>query len=112
MGRQTPLNMFILVTLLATSALASPARNQCPTLQQIGEAFQEEFKVEIPEGILDCVHGGDNCPFSSFEDFFDWFEASTGLEIPDVDIDVDELMDACMSGSRTVLPWRRLSGSS
>ena len=39
--------MFILVTLLATSALASPAGNQCPTLQQIGEAFEQEFNVEV-----------------------------------------------------------------
>merc|ERR1711884_218821 len=79
--------------------LASPARNQCPTLQQIGEAFEQEFNVEIPDGILDCVHGGNNCPFSSFQDFFQWFEESTGLEIPDVDVDVEDLVDACMSGS-------------
>merc|ERR1712244_149818 len=30
---------------------------------------------------------------------FEWFEDSTGLQIPDVDVDVEALMDACMSGS-------------
>merc|ERR1712045_634667 len=81
---------------------ASPALSrddECPTLEQIGQAFEDHFQVEIPAGILDCVHGGDNCPFESFEAFFQWFEESTGLELPEVDIDFEKLMDDCMSGS-------------
>merc|ERR1712045_49023 len=93
---------FFILSILVAAAVASPALSrddECPTLEQIGQAFEAHFQVEIPEGILDCVHGGDNCPFSSFEAFFEWFEESTGLQIPDVDVDVEALMDACMSGS-------------
>ena len=75
---------FFILSLLASCAVASPALNrdeECPTLQQIGQAFKEHFGAEIPEGILDCLHGGDNCPFTSFEDFFAWFEESTGLQV-------------------------------
>ena len=75
---------FFILSLLASCAVASPALNrddECPTLQQIGQAFEEHFEAEIPEGILDCLHGGDNCPFTSFEDFFAWFEESTGLQV-------------------------------
>merc|ERR1711953_261793 len=91
---------FFILSILVAAAVASPALSrddECPTLEEIGQAFEDHFQVEIPEGILDCVHGGDNCPFSSFEAFFEWFEESTGLQIPDVD--VEALMDACMSGS-------------
>ena len=75
---------FFILSLLAASAVASPALNrddECPTLEQIGQAFEEHFQVEIPAGILDCVHGGENCPFSSFEAAFEWFEESTGLQV-------------------------------
>ena len=75
---------FFIISLLAASAMASPAlsrEDECPTLEQIGQAFEDHFQVEIPAGILDCVHGGDNCPFESFEAFFQWFEESTGLEV-------------------------------
>ena len=75
---------------------------------------------KIPEGdVLHCLHGGDDCPWESFEAFFEWFEKSTGLEvgyqtntnksyifsfqIPDVDIDIKALIDACMSGSEVIL---------
>merc|ERR1712018_997453 len=71
---------FFILSLLVAATVATPALSrddECPTLEQIGQAFEDHFQVEIPEGILDCVHGGDNCPFSSFE----------------------ALMDACMSGS-------------
>merc|ERR1711876_158508 len=93
---------FFILSLLASCAVASPALNrddECPTLKQLGQAFEEHFNVKIPDGILDCVHGGDKCPFTSFEDFFNWFQKSTGIKIPDVDINVDELMEACVSGS-------------
>merc|ERR1711879_263271 len=86
---------FFILSLLASCAVASPALNrddECPTLEQLGKAFEEHFKVKIPDGILDCLHGGDKCPFTSFQ-------KSTGIKIPDVDINVDELMGACMSGS-------------
>ena len=75
---------FFILSLLAASAVARPALNrddECPTLEQIGQAFEEHFQVEIPAGILDCVHGGENCPFSSFEAAFEWFEESTGLQV-------------------------------
>ena len=112
---------FFILSILAACAVASPALSrddECPTLKEIGKAFEDHFQVEIPDGILDCVHGGDNCPFSSFEAFFEWFEESTGLQveerwpsillfslslqIPDVDVDVEALMDACMSGSEVM----------
>merc|ERR1712154_737342 len=57
---------FFILSLLAASAVASAALNrddECPTLEQIGQAFEEHF------------------------------------QIPDVDVDVEALMDACMSGS-------------
>ena len=75
---------FFILSLLAACAVASPALSrddECPTLEEIGKAFEDHFQVEIPEGILDCVHGGEDCPFSSFEAFFEWFEESTGLQV-------------------------------
>merc|ERR1712007_149035 len=76
---------FFILSLLAACAVASPALSrddECPTLEEIGRAFEDHFQVEIPEGILDCVHGGEDCPFSSFEAFFEWFEESTGSRSP------------------------------
>ena len=41
--------MFLVVTLLASSALATPTldRDECPTLKQIGQAFEKEFGVKV-----------------------------------------------------------------
>merc|ERR1712066_546962 len=98
--------MKILMSLLSVSVLAAPSLNRdddCSKLEpKIREALQTEFNVEIPEGMLDCVYAGDNCPFESSEDFITWFKKTTGLQIPDADDlpgaddlpDVDDLPDA------------------
>ena len=41
--------MFLVLTLLASSALATPTldRDECPTLKQIGQAFEKEFGVKV-----------------------------------------------------------------
>merc|ERR1712045_25254 len=94
------MKLFLLSLLLSSVLASSLNRNEeCPTLEQIGEAFENEFNAEIPEGILNCFHGGENCPFGSFEDFFHWFEETTGLEIPELDIDLEEMVAACKADS-------------
>ena len=37
---------------------------------------------------MDCVHGGSNCPFTSFEDFFGWFVSSTKLKVLPDNVDI------------------------
>ena len=77
------MKIFILAAIAAAGVLGGPAnRNECPTLDQIGHAFEEEFGHQIPDGTLDCLFGGDNCPYESFEDFAVWFKEATGIELP------------------------------
>merc|ERR1711915_92902 len=47
--------------------------------------FESEFGTPIPDGAIDCLHGGDNCPWDSFGDFQTWFESTTKLQLPTVD---------------------------
>ena len=37
--------------------------------------------AQIPDGLMDCVLGGDNCPFEDFDDFAEWFETTTGISV-------------------------------
>merc|ERR1712066_342782 len=76
----------LMISLLSVSVLAAPSLNRdddCSKLEpKIREALQTEFNVEIPEGMLDCVYGGDNCPFESSEDFITWFKKPRDSRFP------------------------------
>ena len=98
------MKMFLIAALAIAAVSAVPTnRNECPTLEEIGNAFEDHFGVavyifyqlcyiliyclshfKIPDEFLDCLNGGDNCPFDSFEDFEGWFESNTGLEVQGV----------------------------
>ena len=91
------MKVFILAAVAVLGALGGPAsRNQCPTLDQIGHAFEEEFGHAIPDGTLDCLFEDDNCPYESFEDFAEWFEGATGIELPTPDEEFENVVKNCI----------------
>ena len=94
------MKFFLIAAVTFAGVFASPALNrndECPTLEQIGAAIESHFGFQIPDGIVDCLHGGDNCPFESLEDAQAQFEAATGMQFP-VDEDFDAVFDACLNG--------------
>merc|ERR1712117_724365 len=54
--------------------------------------------LAIADEFLDCLNGGENCPFDSLEDFEGWFESNTGLELPVPDMDMEHMLMECLSG--------------
>ena len=76
------MKLFIVASLAIACVAGVPAnRAECPSLDDIAGAFQAEFGSPIPDGALDCLHGGDNCPWKSFEEFQTWFESTTKLKV-------------------------------
>ena len=76
------MKVFLVATLAIACVAGAPSdRKECPTLDQIAGAFEAEFGSAIPDGALDCLHGGDKCPWSSFENFQSWFKNATGLKV-------------------------------
>ena len=76
------MKVFLVATLAIACVASAPSdRRECPTLDQIAGAFEAEFGSAIPDGALDCLHGGDKCPWSSFENFQSWFKNATGLKV-------------------------------
>ena len=95
--------LLLLGLLLLSSALATPVldRGDCPSLQQIGEALETVLgvqvkyidkqtqvtsvlmtsSIEIPEGLLDCINGGDRCPFENLKQFRKWIRKNTGIKV-------------------------------
>merc|ERR1712088_23004 len=79
---------FFILSLLAACAVASPALSrddECPTLEEIGKAFEDHFQVEIPEGILECLHGGEDCP--TLEEAVDFLQNELGADLDDETIE-------------------------
>merc|ERR1712233_246167 len=77
------MKVFLVASLAIAGVIGVPSsRDSCPTLEQIGQWFENEFDTQIPDGIIDCVHNGENCPFEDFGEFQDWFHSTTGFEIP------------------------------
>ena len=37
--------------------------------------------IEIPEGLLDCINGGDSCPFENLKQFRKWIRKNTGIKV-------------------------------
>ena len=107
------MKVFALTVLVAVGASGfSSNRNACPTLQDAVSAFESHFGTQvrkynlhltklafpqIPDGALDCLTGGDNCPWNSLEDFGADFESATGIEIPEPDQDFLDMMEACVT---------------
>ena len=91
------MKIFILAAIAVVGVLGGPTnRNQCPTLDQIGHAFEEEFGNQIPDGTLDCLFGDDNCPYESFEDFAVWFQEATGIELQTPSQDIEDAVTDCL----------------
>merc|ERR1712154_285313 len=83
------MKVFALTVLVAVGASGfSSNRNACPTLQDAANAFESHFGTQIPDGAMDCLYGGDNCPWNSLEDFGADFESATGIQLPEPDQDV------------------------
>jgi len=82
------MKVFLVATLAVAGVFGVPSsRNSCPSLEEIGQWFESEFDTQIPDGIIDCVHNGENCPFADFGEFQGWFESTTGFTIPIPDAD-------------------------
>ena len=83
--------------LAGVSGFSFNRNDECPTVQDGVTAFEEHFGTQvsqavltscillslaqIPDGLMDCVLGGDNCPFEDFDDFAEWFETTTGISV-------------------------------
>ena len=64
------MKVFLVATLAVAGVFGVPSsRNSCPSLEEIGQWFESEFDTQIPDGIIDCVHNGENCPFADFGEF-------------------------------------------
>ena len=64
------MKVFLVAALAVAGVFGVPSsRNSCPSLEEIGQWFEHEFGTQIPDGIIDCVHNGENCPFSDFGEF-------------------------------------------
>ena len=73
---------FVIASLAVACVAGVPVdRSECPTLEMVAGLFESEFGSPIPDGALDCLHGGDNCPWDSFGDFQTWFESTTKLQV-------------------------------
>ena len=91
--------------LAGVSGFSFNRNDECPTVQDGVTAFEDHFGTQvsqqrsllehsptvscfillslaqIPDGLMDCVLGGDNCPFEDFDDFAEWFETTTGIPV-------------------------------
>ena len=91
--------------LAGVSGFTFNRNDECPTVQDGVTAFEDHFGTQvsqqrsllehsptvscfillslaqIPDGLMDCVLGGDNCPFEDFDDFAEWFETTTGIPV-------------------------------
>merc|ERR1712002_1392290 len=68
--KEIRMKVFLVATFAIVGVFVVPSsRNSCPSLEEIGQWFENEFNTPIPDGIIDCVHNGENCPFSDFGDF-------------------------------------------
>ena len=96
--------------LAGVSGFSFNRNDECPSVQDGVTAFEEHFGTQvsqqsfkwtlsllghsptvsccillslaqIPDGLMDCVLGGDNCPFEDFDDFAEWFETTTGISV-------------------------------
>ena len=93
---------FLAISALFTASVSgfSTNRNECPTLQDAADAFEDHFgtqvtgillisktllSLQIPEGALDCLYGGENCPWEDLQDFGGWFQSATGITLPEPD---------------------------
>ena len=64
-----------------TSEDCAFSQDECPTLACLARGFETEFGAEIPEGAVECLHGGDSCPWQSFEQFGAWFQNATDIQV-------------------------------
>ena len=99
--------------LAGVSGFTFNRNDECPTVQDGVTAFEDHFGTQvsqavltscillslpqIPDGLMDCVLGGDNCPFEDFDDFAEWFETTTGIP-------VGELFHKTIDNSSGTLP--------
>ena len=73
------MKFYLLAVVAVAEVMSGPAsRNACPTLEGLAAAFESHFGVQIPDGVVDCFYGGDNCPWDTIEDFVSDFENATG----------------------------------
>ena len=73
------MKFYLLAVVAVAGVMSGPAsRNACPTLEGLAAAFESHFGVQIPNGVVDCFYGGDNCPWDTIEDFVSDFENATG----------------------------------
>merc|ERR1712211_78001 len=64
------MKFYLLAVVAVAGVMSGPAsRNACPTLEGLAAAFESHFGVQIPDGVVDCFYGGDNCPWDTIEDF-------------------------------------------
>ena len=59
--------------------------------------FSVVLFAQIPDGAMDCLYGGDNCPWNSLEDFGADFESATGIQLPEPDQEFLDTMEACVT---------------
>merc|ERR1712227_491706 len=84
---------------LAAAVAGVPALNrddQCPSLDDLASAFTDHFGVDIPDGVIDCLHGGDQCPWDSVDEFVDDFQSVTGIQLPTPDEDDLAAIEECV----------------
>merc|ERR1711908_144526 len=80
--------------LAGVSGFSFNRNDECPTVQDGVTAFEDHFGTQIPDGLMDCVLGGDNCPF---EDFAEWFETTTGISMPERNEEDLEVLGECLT---------------
>ena len=83
------MKLLVLATVAIASVVGGPvtsedcaiSQDECPTLDCLARGFETEFGAEIPEGAVECLHGGDSCPWQSFEQFGAWFQNATDIQV-------------------------------
>ena len=91
------MKLLLIVTAAIASVVGGPvtrehcasSQAECPTLACLARGIETEFGAEIPEGAVECLHGGDSCPWQSFEQFGAWFQNATDIQVKYFFLDIE-----------------------
>merc|ERR1711931_47799 len=93
---QEPRMKYLSVLLLVVPTLSLPtSRSSCPTMQEVKDWIEDNTGFQVPDVVEECLTGGNDCPYESFEDAVVALE-SLGIQVPDsVGQCLSGDMDAC-----------------